>query len=374
MDHGYMKFCAVLRSYPKDIPGGAEYQAYHICRELASRGHQTHYVAHQSKETSVETDDGIVVHRLQENGDVNVLDSLADIGADVYYFRIAHDLPLLWRAKRKIEAAFVYNVSRDVQCRSLFAGGPYHDTESLLNNLFNRGRYAMYRFLLRVPDEIFTQSRQQQELLESNHSLRSTVVGNGHPIPETDFEKELPPVVLWLASLKKVKNPETFLDLYEKTRDLDCQFWIVGQAADEEVHELVRQRAADEEKLEYLGGCGILESNDYFKKVAVYVHTGDQEGFPNTFIQSWLYRTPVVSFATDPDSILQTNDIGASCDSLADVESVLRRLITDEEYRAEIGCNAREYAVEHHSIAAIVDKIERQLEHLIEAESNGKPV
>lgn len=365
-----MRFCAVLRTYPKDTPGGAEYQAHHICRELAARGHETHYVAHQAQETTVETDDDIVVHRLNENGSTSVLGVLADIGADVYYFRIAHDLPLLWRAKRKIDAAFVYNVSRDVQCRSLFAGGPYHDTEPLLNNLFNRGRYATYRFLLRVPDQIFTQSRQQQELLEKNHSLRSTVVGNGHPIPDAEFEKESPPVVLWLASLKKVKNPEMFLDLYESARDLDCRFWIVGQATDEDIHDLVCQRVDGEEKLEYLGGCGILESNEYFKKAAVYVHTGDQEGFPNTFIQSWLYRTPVISFATDPDSILQNNEIGANCDSLAEADTVLRQLITDEEYRERIGDNARDYAIEHHSISAIVDTIEQQLENLIETPSN----
>jgi glycosyltransferase involved in cell wall biosynthesis len=347
------------------VPGGAEYQAYLICRELAKRGHETHYIAHQSEETDISTDEGIVVHRLSQNDDTNVLESLEKIGADVYYFRIAHDLPLLWRAKRRIDAKFVYNVSRDIQCRSMFAPGPTQNSENMLLNRLSLTRYAVYRFLLRTPDEIFVQSHQQQTLLEKNQSLQSTVIGNGHPIPSADFEKESPPVVLWLASLKQVKNPETFIRLVELTSDLPCQFWIVGRPVDDTIHEMVREKAAEHETLEYLGGCGILESNEYFKKAAVYVHTGDAEGFPNTFIQSWLHRTPVLSFCTDPDSALAKNSIGAHCESLNEAESVLRELIEKEEYRTQMGKAARSYGRKNHSIGVIVDKLERKLRSLI---------
>lgn len=355
-----MRFCAVLRSYPKDTPGGAEYQAYLICRELAKRGHDTHYVAHQSETSDVSTDDGIVVHRLHNNTTSDVIDCLKNVEADVYYFRIAHDLPLLWRAKRQMAARFVYNVSRDVQCQPLFAGTPYRDSEPLLNGILARGKYALYRYLLRTPDLVFVQSRQQQRLLEKHHSLRSTIIGNGHPIPETDFEKESPPVVLWLASLKQVKNPETFIRLFEATNDLPCQFWIVGRPVDDEIYTMVQQKISESDKIEYLGGCGILESNEYFKKAAVYVHTGDLEGFPNTFIQSWLHRTPVLSFCTDPDSALADNETGFHCETMSEAESILRQLINEDEYRAKVGDTAHKYGREHHSIEVIVDKIEKQ--------------
>lgn len=368
-----MRFCAVLRSYPKDVPGGAEYQAYLICRELAQRGHETHYVAHQSDETSVNTDEGIVVHRLHRNDDKTVLNSLAELGADVYYFRIAHDLPLLWRAKRQLDAKFVYNVSRDVQCQPLFAAGPSQSGENALFRSLSRIRYATYKFLLRFPDRLFVQSRQQQTALERNRPLQSTVIGNGHPVPADDFEKESPPVVLWLASLKQVKNPDLFIRLVELTEDLPCQFWIVGRPVDDAIHELVRERAAAHESLEYFGECGILESNEYFKKATVYVHTGDSEGFPNTFIQSWLHETPIVSLYADPDAALETNEIGARCDSLAEAESVLRKLIDDEEYRTRIGQTARRYAIDNHSISVIVDRIERELRTLISDPSNHQP-
>lgn len=360
-----MKFCAVLRSYPKDVPGGAEYQTYLLCRELANRGHEAHYIAHQSDETSIKRDDNIIVHRFNRDEKTDLLASLSELQADVYYFRIAQDLPLLWRAKRRIDSKFAYNISRDIQCLPMFAGGPYQDSTTGVGNFVNRLRYATYRYLLRTPDIIFAQSNQQQTLLKQNHSLQSVVIGNGHPVPDADFEKESPPVVLWLASLKQVKNPDIFINLFESTNDLPCQFWVVGRPADKKIHDLIRRTAAEHENFEYLGGCGIIESNEYFKKASVYVHTGNSEGFPNTFIQSWLHQTPVVSFYSDPDAALANNDIGAHCDSVDEAASVLRQLITDSEYRTAVGNNAREYGITHHSIETIVDKIERQLGNLI---------
>nr|WP_170155519.1 glycosyltransferase [Halopiger aswanensis] len=232
------------------------------------------------------------------------------------------------------------------------------------------GRYAIYRYLLRVPDVIFTQTRQQQALLEENHDLQSTLIGNGHPVPDPDFKKETPPVVLWLSSLKRVKNPETFIRLFEATEDLSCQFWIVGRPVNEEVHEYVQQKADQHEKLEYLGGCGVQESNEYFKKASVYVHTGGSEGFPNTFIQSWLHRTPVVSFSTDPDSAIKNNTIGVRCKSIKEAKETITQMIEDPEYCGQISMNAREYGINNHSIEKITDRIERRLETLIEETHN----
>ena len=357
-----MKFCAVLRSYPKDVPGGAEYQAYLICRELAKRGHETHYVAYESDSTSTAKDEGIVVHRLDKNDSSSVIQTLEDIEAEVYYFRLATDLSLLWRCKRRLDATFVYNVSRDIQCRSLFASGPYHDSESALQKTINIGRYSMNRLLLRVPDKIFAQTRHQQTLLKQNHELESTVIGNGHPIPDSELKKESPPIVLWLSSLKSVKNPEKFIQLAEDCSDLACQFWIVGRPVDEELHELVRRRAEELDNLWYHGGCDIEESNEYFRKASVYVHTGDTEGFPNTFIQAWLRKTPVVSLCTDPDSALANNEIGKHCESDQETKTVLRNFINNPRQRIQCGERARTYGITHHSIESIVDKIEKQLE------------
>ncbi len=356
-----MKFCAVLGKHPKDTPGGAEYQAFLITRELAKRGHEVHYVAHKSDRTTTEIDEGINVHRLNSEKQSEIINKLAQIQADVYYFRIAPDLPLLWRAKGQVDGRFVYNISRNVQCRRRFAPGPRKEADSIIHSIADRIRYGTYRTLLQVPDELFAQTEHQRTLLQENHGLESTLVGNGHPIPETDIQKRSPPIVLWLASLKQVKRPELFIRLAERTQGLPVQFWIVGRPAETDVHEMVQQAVTGQDNLEYLGGTGILESNQYFRKASVYVHTGNSEGFPNTFIQAWLHQTPVISVGTNPDSVLTEQNVGEYHQSIEGAESTLRDYIHNKSTRKNVGQAARNYAEKEHSISAIVDTIETQL-------------
>lgn len=356
-----MKFCAILRNYPKDTPGGAEYQAYLIARGLGKRGHEVHYVAHSSTETSTTQDDGIIVHRMEKTGNKNIVKRLRSIDPDTCYFRLATDLPLLARVKRHINSTFVYNVSRNIQCESLFAGGPYRDSESLARRLFNTGRYAVYRALLRVPDHVFAQNKRQRQLLHDNHGIESTLVGNGHAVPEGEIDKESPPIVLWLSNLKSIKNPKLFLEVADQCQDLPCKFCMVGRPIDDDLHRTVLRQAAGQDNLKYHGGCGIVESNEYFAKASVYLHTGNTEGFPNTFIQSWMHQTPVIALKTDPDAVLQQHEIGVRCESIDEMMSQVARLIAEPNLREVLGENAQQYASAEHSIEAVIDRIETEL-------------
>lgn len=356
-----MKFCAILRNYPKDVPGGAEYQAYLIARELGKRGHEVHYLAHSSIETSTTQDDGITVHRMENVRTRQVIKQLKRIDPDICYFRLVTDLPLLARAKRQVESTFVYNISRNIQCEPLFAGGPYRDSEPIAHRLFNTVRYAGYRALLRVPNHVFAQNGRQQQLLRDNHGIKSPLIGNGHAVPDGEINKESPPVVLWLANLKSVKNPRMFLEIADRCQNLPCQFWMVGRPVDDKLHESVQRQAAEQANLEYHGGCGIVESNEYFAKASVYVHTGDTEGFPNTFIQSWLHKTPVLSWKTDPDAVLERQQVGVQCDSIDEMVSQVSGLVSHPAQREQMGKNARQYASEKYSIKTVVDRVESEL-------------
>jgi len=136
---------------------------------------------------------------------------------------------------------------------------------------------------------------------------------------------------------------------------------MVGRPVDDNLHGTIRSRATEQDNLEYHGGCGIVESNEYFAKASVYVHTGDAEGFPNTFIQSWMYRTPVIALKTDPDAVLQRHEVGVRCESIDAMVSQVSQLIAEPDRREVLGGNARQYASEDHGIDAVVDRIEAEL-------------
>jgi glycosyltransferase involved in cell wall biosynthesis len=189
-------------------------------------------------------------------------------------------------------------------------------TTSLARRLFNTGRYAVYRALLRVPEYVFAQNKRQRQLLYDNHEIESTLVGNGHAVPEGEIDKESPPIVLYISNFTPAENPKLFLEVADQCRDLPCKLSVVGRSVDDDLHRTVLRQVAEQDNLRHHGECGIVESNEYFTKASVYLHTGNTERFPNTFIEPWIYRIPVITLKMDPDAVLRQHEIGIRCESL----------------------------------------------------------
>lgn len=359
-----MKFCSVLGHYPKDLPGGAEYQSYLICRELAKRGHKAFYLAHRSEENLKSDDEGIhVIRSKKENNISRKIKILKQIDADFYYFRNLNDVGLATICSLILDGKIIYNISHDSQCQPVLANSDLIKKKSRIKHHLLSSRISLYRWLLKSPDILFVQTQQQQQQLLQNRSLQSSVVGNGHPVPSEYSEKTEPPVVLWLASLKEWKRPDIFIDVAESCSDLDCEFWLVGRPVENDIKRQIETRVSSLDSVRYLGGCSIEESNSYFSKASIFINTSESEGFPNTFIQSWLRETPVLSLSFDPDEILKNNNVGYLVESQKDMEGKVRQLISHPEKRKRIGREAKRYAEENHSIISVADRIESVLNH-----------
>ena len=355
-----MKFCAVLGKYPKDVPGGAEYQSYQICKELSNRGYETHYVAHRSETESFEVDEGINLHRLNRNTSSNLRSKkhyLDDIDADVYYFRNKKDITLAALCSRYLTARVLYNIAHDYQCDSLLSLPKKRSLD--VNGVISGVRLTYQKLLYGFPDEVLAQTQGQKNRLRTNRGIDAHYVGNGHPVPEPPFDKQSPPVVLWLASLKRWKQPEQFIDLAEQCSELECQFWIVGRPANKELFSEVSDRIETLDNIEYKGGCTVEESNEYISKASVFVNTSKvgMEGFPNTFVQAWLRETPVISLHKDVDRILADNVGGVLAGSKNELSRFTQKMIKDEGYRRTLAERSRTKAEESYSINNVCDRL-----------------
>jgi glycosyltransferase involved in cell wall biosynthesis len=360
-----MRFCVVLGHYPKDTPGGAEFQAYLITRELARRGHDAHYVAYKAERTETTVDEGIRVHRL--NSDVTppktprtVLNEIDDIDPEYVYFRNFPDLHIADQLDEGFDGDIIFNISHDRQCMRLKNDWREMVSPSNVYKWIKNPWHLFKKRLLQSPDHRFAQTKYQQDLLQKNYDLHSSYVGNGHPIPEDTIETRSPPIVLWLASMKSWKQPLKFVEIAEECQDISCRFWLVGRPADPELTDDVIKHVDKLPNISYKGGCNIEESNRYIEKSTLFVNTSKKEGFPNTFIQSWLRKVPVISLNVDPDDLLKQRKIGTCAEGdFEDMVSNVRWLIEDANIRKEIGQNAYEYAVSNHSVTAVVDRVER---------------
>jgi glycosyltransferase involved in cell wall biosynthesis len=87
----------------------------------------------------------------------------------------------------------------------------------------------------------------------------------------------------------------------------------------------------------------------------VHVNTSDYEGFPNTFLQAWIRRLPVVAFC-DPDGVIQRRGLGKVSVDAQRMIGDLDALLGDPLECREIGARAHAFADREFSAPQIAAK------------------
>lgn len=221
------------------------------------------------------------------------------------------------------------------------------------------------RFLeygIRHSDYVVGQAKYQDDLLRKNYRRRcDLIVANSLPVPSEDLEKRSPIKIVWIANFKAVKRPDIFVRLATELKSSGgAEFVMIGR--DSSVADLkgIRQQIAAA-NIEYLGELPLEEVNRILGASHILVNTSEHEGFPNTFIQAWMRRVPVVSLQVDPDQVLVKEKIGFLSGDFGRMINDLKTLIQDRKLREDMGERARQFALKHYSpdnLKAIVDLIE----------------
>jgi glycosyltransferase involved in cell wall biosynthesis len=212
---------------------------------------------------------------------------------------------------------------------------------------------------IRHADYIFGQAQYEEDLLRQNYGRTcDLIVGNWHPQPTVSCTKSPPVKVVWVANIKPLKKPETFLELAERLRTVtEAEFIMIGRPGSMKHQRRLETRIQKVRGLTYLGERSQDEINRTLAASHILVNTSDYEGFPNTFIQAWLHEVPVVSLHVDPDDLLTRQGLGFHSGSLDRLVQDTRNLIENAELRAHIGRKAKAYATEHHDLAKNLDQV-----------------
>ncbi|HLF11944.1 MAG TPA: glycosyltransferase family 4 protein [Gammaproteobacteria bacterium] len=187
-------------------------------------------------------------------------------------------------------------------------------------------------------------------------------------VPRQAIDKSGPLSVVWIANLKRWKQPEVFVRLAAALSDLThVRFVLVGalMAAPDERQWAETLMASIEAtpNLEYVGQKSQDEVNALLARAHVFVNTSLDEGFANTFIQAWMREVPVVSLHVNPDGVFDRERVGIHAAGSEELlYQAVRRLITDPQLRSEHAACARIHAGKRHSVRNV-----RLLEKLIDA-------
>ena len=370
--------CIVNPHYIKETIGGAEVQLYLLAKACIGAGWTVHYVTGDVDEEGEE--DGIRLIPFRERGrgfskNFSILKTLLlDIDADLYVQR-----------GRKLDTALVGRFAEATERRFAFFTSMDIDTMRYKNMVRLKGSRADFlkRLTLGLPalredrrtlagikaaDVVFCQTRFQQEQLRRNVGIDSELFPNMLPVPaEKKIHKKDPPVVLWLASLKAWKRPELFMHMAQRLESLPCRFVLAGRVTNPRFQAALFDLQKRQKNFEFVDRVSFKKSGELIARAGLFVNTSmGYEGFPNTFIQAWMRKTPVVSLEFDPDGLLVDKKIGFCSGTYEQMCVDVETLVSDPSLREEMGGRARAFAADAFGLEKRFPRLLERFEMMIE--------
>ena len=357
--------------YRNHYIGGESVQQTLLARAFVDLDYDVSMVVTDLGQRDAEVIDGIRVYKTYRPG------------AGIPVFRFIHPrFTSLWQALKKADADIYYQSCAGVAtgyvawfCRKYGRKLVFrvaHDTDLIPGQQLIRywRDKQIYEYGLRHADLIINQSQRQQDLLRENYHLEGPELNMVVQLQEPDEACVRDIDVLWVNNLRPFKRPDLLLELAGKLPGL--RIVMIGGPCHghEDLFEEIRQRAEGISNLEFKGYVPYQEVNDYYARSHVFVNTSDSEGFPNSFLQSWVRGTPVFSFF-DPDGIIARERLGGSPDGTGQMALEVSGLIQDPGRLAELSSHVARFALDHYSPKAVALRYQEHIQDLCRAGSRS---
>lgn len=369
-----MRVCMILPVHQAALAGGAQYQAYLLACELASRPNvDVVSIVRQGPSTGYAGPDRIVelgfVPRSWALGTYlyelpRLWLTLKRLRPDIIYQRVGCSYTGIAALYAKHHGArFVWHVARDDDTQQ-----EQMDWRSL--NPLRIIEQLTYEYGKRRSNDIVVQHDVQASNLMMNYGVkRVRKIPNGHPVPEfTQRVSTERKIVVWLANLKPSKQPEIFLEAVANlSRRHDVEWIMIGESQlPPEALQHFRKTVLATSGVKYLGGLPHKQAAAWLDRAHLLVNTSRIEGFSNTFIEAWLRGVPVVSLNSNPDQLLSGEyPLGICADGdFIKLVKAIDRLLIDDKYHALVSNRCINVATEHYS----TQNIKLLADHLLAAD------
>ena len=170
----------------------------------------------------------------------------------------------------------------------------------------------IYKYGLEKSDLIITQNEEHKQLLTKFHNVQAVVLRNLFIIDKnSNFTKKH---ILWVARCEKWKNPESYIELSNILKNQKFIMICPSVTGKEEYHKKIKKMAKKIKNLIFIDKVPFNEIQNYFNDAKIFVNTSEHEGFPNTFLQAGIGKTPILSLNVNPDNFIKKYDCGFCCD------------------------------------------------------------
>jgi glycosyltransferase involved in cell wall biosynthesis len=214
-------------------------------------------------------------------------------------------------------------------------------------------------FDIKLSSMIIAQNEYQKQVLDTRYKKRNVIIKNPIYIPKEVAQKngdEKEKCVVWISTIRSIKQPEIFLKIAQKLPNYKFKM-IGGRSGPEpDLYDKIGQEAKKIRNLEFLGFIPYDKIQKYYEESTILVNTSKAEGFPNIFLEAWLYSLPVVSLSIDPDEIICKEKLGFHSKSIEQMIIDIEVLLHDDGLRKEMGIQGKKYVEQNHDIHKVTDQ------------------
>ncbi len=339
----------ILERSTSRVSGGAELQIALLARELAARGKPVVIAAGDTGQPRSSVHEGVRIlnaGKFQTGGLIDTLLAIPRVASILKEERPEWVLLLGWTTWLFI----LYLMKPFFGFRLGFICGL--DTE--VNGGFRREnpvRGFFFEYAMRRCDARFAMTEDQRRLFHQNgmtcrlyRNLILPRAGVRNARKSTDL--------LWVSRCQPIKRPHLFLDLAERLPGTRCR--MVCPREDIGLWETVRARAEGIPNVEFIERVPYHEIQNVYDDARIFVNTSEWEGWPNSFIQSGLGSTALLSLQVNPDKLFETYALGKFCggdfqrleqaarEMLGAPEELEKMQRESERFVAELHDNAKE--------------------------------
>lgn len=356
------RVCFCTHNFATYKVGGAEVQLYLLGKKLSQKGWGIHFTTTDVGQPSVQDVDGLHVHKtypasrtgnpfwLVPNS-LQFLSALSQADADIYHQRGAGDstgyISLFCKLKQK---KFVFTAAHIDNCNLRWV---------------ERSRFTrtpLYLYGLHHADRVTVLAEYMRNEMRKNLGIDPIVIRSGHPVPTVVPSKSREPRFLWVGRFETWKQPELYVKLAQRFPEVS--FEMVGKAglSGKAYSDSILAQIRKTPNIEYHESIPFDRISEHFGHVWAFVNTSVSEGFPNTYIQAWMVKTPVLALHVDPDNAIVENRLGFVSGSFDRLCQDAKSLISSRSSVSSMGNRCRTYAKREHDIS----KIARQYFELYE--------
>jgi len=358
------QICIVNAGHWDQIRGGAEYQLSLLAQELLRRGYDVSYVFLDRGKPIQKT--SIVLKPLHLHKILRRIFSPYHFLLSITLFRALTTLKptyIINRAGTALTGICAFYARRN-DCKMIWHIANITDLLPVEKYTLKTGictfvHKKLLEYGIRNADHVVAQADYQAAFLSKYYERTADlVIPNFHPRPTDTMRKTLPVKVLWICNIKPKKQPEYFIRLAKALLHREnVRFLMVGRPGNSDYQNKIDLMVAELNNIKYLGELDIESVNDLLSRCHIFVNTSQFEGFPNTFIQAWFRKVPVVSLSIDPDGVLEMEEIGFYSRSFEQLVKDVDSLAQNGRLRDQLGERAHAYAMKVHTIDPNVTRI-----------------